>query len=214
LPQSVGSVTFLGEKDVRYLIITKVSEVASLSSLLNAFDSNNISIVSLTGFSNSTRKTLRIALLSMLAACIVLSGCGGVSNSVQAGALMPSATSVSFGDVPVGQAVSSAVSLINQGAATIEVSQLEISGGPFTLASQAALPISVPSGGTVSVNLKFDPSSTGSSDGQLTVATTNSSAPTAMVRLHGNGTNPLASLSCSSASMTGAGTDVCTVTLT
>jgi hypothetical protein len=169
-------------------------------------------------FSNSfvayLRKNLHFVLLSALAVCAGLCGCGGVAtNPAQSGALTPSTTSVSFGDVPVGQAVSSAVSLSNQGTGTIEVSQLAVSGGAFALDSQVTLPISVPSGGAVSVNLKFDPSSMGSSDGQLTV-TSNSSAPTAMVRLHGNGTSPLASLSCTSPSMTGAGTDACTVTLT
>ena len=181
--------------------------------LLKAFNNNNISIPSLVGFSKRPRRITHFAFVGALAICVGLCGCGGaVTHYVQAGDLMLSATSISFGDVPVGQTVSSAISLVNQGAADIEVSQLEVSGGPFTVDSQIALPVRVPSGGTVSVNLKFDPSSTGSSDGQLTVAT-NSTAPTAMVRLHGNGTSALASLSCSSASMTGAGTDACTVTL-
>ena len=159
------------------------------------------------------RKNVPSAALSALLVCTGLCGCGGVvTKSAQIDALMPSTTDLSFGDVPIGQTVSSTVSLVNQGTGTVELSQLQVSGGSFTLDGQVALPISVPRGGAVNVNLTFDPSSAGSADGQLSVAS-NSSAPAAMVKLHGNGTSPLTSLSCTSGAMTGAGTDACTVTL-
>ena len=183
-------------------------------SLLKAIYSKIPSI----SFSSSlryARTRVHFPAMAALVVCVALAGCGGVvtkSNSAQIDALTPSTTDLSFGDVLIGQPVSGAVSLVNQGAGEVELAQLQISGGSFTLDGEVALPVRVPSGGSVGVNLKFDPSSAGSSDGQLTVAS-NSSTPSAMVRLHGNGTSPLASLSCSSASMTGAGTEACTATL-
>ncbi len=179
------------------------------------FYSSSIPSILFNGSSRCTRTNMRFAALVALVACAGLAGCGGAvtkSNSAQVDALTPSTTDLSFGDVPIGQPVSSAVSLVNQGAAAVELSQLQVSGGSFALDGEVALPVRVPSGGSVGVSLKFDPSSAGSSDGQLTVAS-NSSAPSAMVRLHGNGTSSLASLSCTSASMTGTGTEACTATL-
>ncbi len=183
-------------------------------SLLKGFYRNTPSILFSATLRNGS-KNAHFAALAAFVAIVGLGGCGGVvtrSNSAQVDALTPSTTDLSFGDVPIGQPVSSAVSLVNQGAGAVELAQLQVSGGSFTLDGEVALPVRVPSGGSVGVSLKFDPSSAGSSDGQLTVAS-NSSAPSAMVRLHGNGTSSLASLLCTSASMTGAGTEACTATL-
>jgi hypothetical protein len=148
-------------------------------------------------------------------ACVVslaLAGCGAANfRSGMSTALLPSAEDVSFGSVTIGDVAKSAVSISNAGTAVVEISQISFSDTEFSINSQPSLPLIVAPGQSVNLSLKFNPSSVGSADGRLTVST--ESGLSAQVKLHGNGSAPLASIGCAMASISGAGTDNCTVTL-
>ena len=64
--------------------------------------------------------------------------------------------------------------------------------------------------------MQFDPATAGAATGQLTIQSNSSTNGTAVISLTGTGTavpGVLSALSCSNASMTGSGSDTCTVTL-
>jgi hypothetical protein len=137
-------------------------------------------------------------------------------NQVDSGTLKASPNSVSFGAVSVGQTASTAVSLVNGGSAPVEITQLNLTGLPFSVVAPSDLPVTIAAGGTYSLNVQFDPAATGTVTGQLTVASNASTNGTAVIALTGTGMAAppaLSALSCSSGAMTGSGTDACTVTL-
>ncbi len=162
--------------------------------------------------------------------CVALSGCGSyfAQNSV-AGALVLSPASVSFGSVAVGKAVSSTVEVINHGAAPIELSQLAVNGQAFSASAANTLPVTLAVGETYKLSVNFDPASAGAASGQLVITSNSSTSPNAAVALVGtgvsNGAPPtppappappapaLTAVSCSSATMKGAGTQACSVQL-
>jgi hypothetical protein len=153
-----------------------------------------------------------------------LSGCGGADakasapTSSNAPLLVISPVTVDFGDVNVGTPVFQNVSITNQGTSSAEIAQLSTSNNAFSVKAKT-LPVSLPSGGSISVQIGYDPGSATDSTGQLNVnATAGTSAiVTSAIKLHGKGSNStqpsLTELSCANLSQTGAGTDTCTVTL-
>ena len=142
-------------------------------------------------------------------------GNGGTPGS--GGTLLVSSSAVSFGSVMVGQTAAASVVLTNGGSTPVQISQMQVSGQYFSLAGQNSLPVTVAGGGTYKLNLQFDPTTAGAQTGTLTLTSNASSGATVAISLTGTGeTAPgvLGGLTCSSNSMTGAGTDACTVTLT
>jgi hypothetical protein len=155
---------------------------------------------------------------------VAVSGCGSIAgntNAVTAGTLVASANALSFGNVTVGQTATSSVSLKNASAETVQISQISVAGTSFTLTSQNAVPVTVAGGASVSVSVQFSPTAVGSAAGTLTLVN-NSTGGNMTVPLSGTGTaasNPppaqpnVSAIACTNASLTGAGTDNCTVTL-
>jgi len=162
-----------------------------------------------------------------LSCCLpfVLSGCLGgqiISNAAGAdsGSLQASPTSIAFGAVSSGQTASSNVSIVNERSAAVQVSQIEVTGQPFSASLTSDLPITVPAGGTFNFNVNFTPTAMGPATGELTVISSSPTGGTLVIGLSGTGTAAgtantaaLSSLSCAVASMTGAGSDNCTVSL-
>jgi hypothetical protein len=150
-----------------------------------------------------------------------LSGCGGaliIGTDAQAGALSASPSLIALGSVPVGQTASSAVSLRNTGSAAVQVTQVKVTGQPFSVSGVYDLPITLGARETYNLSVQFSPQATGTVGGQLTITSNASSNGTMVVGLNGTGIaastlTTLTSLTCTSAAMTGAGTDSCTVTL-
>ena len=166
------------------------------------------------------------ALFAAFAGCLVLSGCGASFNvnaaaSSKTGSISPSPDAVDFGTVDVGQSVNSVIAVVNPSSAPVQVSQVTVSGSSFSVAGQGNLPTTVAAGSTLNLKVQFDPTATGTATGQLTIATNSPSTPTAMVKLKGTAgkrTSATAlvtpsALTCSQLSITGSGTDACTVTL-
>ncbi len=164
-------------------------------------------------------------LLALLFCCLVLSGCGASyvvkgASDASTGTISPSPNSVDFGTVTVGQSVNTQVDVVNQGTEPVVISQLTLSGTAFSVDGQGALPVTLAAGNTMSFKVHFNPSSDATSTGQVTIASNSTTSPTAAVKLHGVGKKSAANqsikvngFSCSTGSMTGAGTDACTVTM-
>jgi hypothetical protein len=154
--------------------------------------------------------------------CMLLTGCiGTVVHGAEMTSLVASPASVNLGSIPVGNATSATVSVANMGSAAVNVTQMSVTGNSFSVARQTAVPVSIPAGGTLSVNVNFVPSSAGQETGQLSINSDASTSPT-QIALAGTGaaeaaaaatTPQLSGLSCTSASMGGTATDLCTATI-
>jgi hypothetical protein len=125
--------------------------------------------------------------------------------------LSVSSTSVSFGNVQLGQTSTSTVTLSSTGPGAVTISSLSMAGSQFA-ASGITTPLTLSSGQTATVTISFAPNSGAGFTGALTIAS-NSSTGNLVVNMSGSGVPVPRSLSCNSASMSGAGTDSCTVTL-
>ena len=174
-----------------------------------------------------TRLKFPIAISSLLLA-VVFIGCGGsgfqrtpTQTSSGSGSFQASTDTVDFGTVTVGQVVDSSVTLVNQGPAVVQISDLNVNGNGFAVASPGSLPISIAAnGGQYVITLQFQPTAAGDSAGMVTVASSSFSSPSLKIKLHGKAGEPsgsstpaLNSLSCSQTSITGSASDNCTVAL-
>ncbi len=155
-----------------------------------------------------------------------------------AASLNVSTDAVSFGDVTVGAVANASVSLMNTGSVSLQVTQIQVAGQQFSV-GKLALPVTLAPGSSYALALHFSPTVEGDASGQVIVdsgpvtATASSAstsaaggtpgAPgsTATIKLTGKGaknssgtsTASLSGLTCSSGSVTGAGSDACTVSL-
>ncbi len=170
-----------------------------------------------------------LVLLAILLSCgltITLSGCanavpGAAAEPVKGaatGSLLPTPGAVAFGEVTVGQTASAQVSLVNGGSAPVEISNVSATGPSFLVNGPSNLPITIAAGSSYELSVQFAPTTQSATTGQLTISS-DSSNGMATVSLSGTGVvaSPpaatLSGLSCSSASVIGAGTDLCTATL-
>src|ERR1700733_4447699 len=174
------------------------------------------------------RSFLLFYIFVLLSCCLPLALCGcfggqiigATATATNAGSLRVSPNTVSFGTVAMGATASTAVSVVNQGSAAVNVSQISVSGQAFTVNGAGNLPITVAAGGAYSVNVNFVPTGTGTAAGQLTIASDAATDPTLVVGLSGTGTAvtatpipELISLSCAFNGATGSALDNCTVSL-
>jgi hypothetical protein len=134
------------------------------------------------------------------------------ASKASAASLSLSTSSMQFGDVSVGTAVTKSVTLTSSGNAPVTVKSDSITGTGFTV-SGGNFPSSLKPGEAVVLTVHFNPTAAGSATGQLAIA---SSAGTQAVSLGGTGTTTaptLSTLSCSSTSLAGSATDSCKVIL-
>ncbi len=166
---------------------------------------------------------------ALISFCLPLGLCGCLggqivaphtTTSANAGSLQAAPNTVSFGSVSLGTTASANVSLVNQGSAAVQVSQISLSGQSFSMNGGANLPITLAAGGTLNLSVNFSPAATGAATGELVITSDAANDGTVVVGLSGMGTavtapntTNLSSLSCDTGSMTGAGVDSCTVTL-
>ena len=171
------------------------------------------------------RRAPLILLLAWPLLELVLSGC--TKSIVQpttatSGPFEATPSVVAFGAVQVGHTSASSVSLINQGTAPVQITNVSISGQSFSVSGAGDLPIAVAAGATFNLSVIFAPTAVGSASGQLSI--TNNSATDGQITVSLSGTGATASvptlnaptlsgLSCASSSFTGPATDSCAVTL-
>ena len=127
-------------------------------------------------------------------------------------AMTVSQTSVSFGTITLNAPTSKSVIITSSGTGALTLNSVTASGTGFSV-SGGTFPMTLNPGQTATLTISFDPTAAGSFTGAVTIS---SNASTATVTLSGTGqtASTLSALSCSSGSLTGAGTDACTVTLT
>jgi len=102
--------------------------------------------------------------------------------------ITPTPTSLSFGSVNTGTSTMQAVTLANTGNASVTISQLAETGAGYTV-SGCATPVTLAAGASTSFNVTFDPATTGSLSGNVTVTSNASNSPQ-VVSLSGTGTAP------------------------
>src|ERR1700751_2434011 len=168
-----------------------------------------------------------IVFIALVSLSYVLTGCGasvvaGKGINASQGSFTASPNTVDFGSVSVGNSANNTVSLANTSTDPVVVSQLTVSGNSsFSLNGQNQLPMTLAPGTTTDVKVHYNPASATDDSGNLTITSNSAVVPTASVKLHGKGSKggssvntALSAIACASASITGAGTDACTVTLT
>ena len=148
--------------------------------------------------------------------------------------LSTSTANVSFGNVQVNTAATLSVDLTSAGTEAVTINGASLKGSGFSISGLAA-PVTLNPGQVVVLNLEFDPATSGNLTGTLTITSNDTSGGAMVIDLSGTGTAAsgggggsggggsggggtsttpsLTALSCSSASMTGSGTDSCLVTL-
>jgi hypothetical protein len=136
------------------------------------------------------------------------------SGGTTAPALTMSATSEAFGSAALNTATTKTVTLTSSGTAALTISGVSVAGAGFG-DSGVGFPVTLNPGQTATLTISFDPATAGSFTGSIAIS---SNAATATISLSGTGQAPvtptLSALSCSGGSLTGVGTDACTVTLT
>ena len=128
-----------------------------------------------------------VALLVIL----VTSGCVGVTGkgttpTVTGVAIEISPSSVTFGNVTVGQSTTKSVTLTNTGTEALTVSGISVAGTGFT-ASGPHLPISLAAGQSTSISAEFKPAAAKADTGTITI-TSNAAGSPSLVALSGTGT--------------------------
>lgn len=123
-----------------------------------------------------------------------------------------SSSTVSFGDVAVSTMATQTLTLSSTGAAAVTINSSALSGSGFT-ATGVTFPLTLNPNQTATLTVQFNPPATGSTTGQLTFSSNSADASVKRVALNGRGVPVLSSISCANSSITGAGTDTCTVTL-
>lgn len=85
------------------------------------------------------------------------------------GALLSNPSSISFGNVQVGQGQTMSAALNNSGGSSVTVSQANVSGAGFTI-SGLNLPLTLPAGQSAPFSVTFKPQSAGSASGALSLS--------------------------------------------
>jgi hypothetical protein len=166
----------------------------------------------------SAQFTASVVAVGTLQSATLTASLGGVSQSfaLQLGAAAPaltlSASSLAFGTVPVNTTATQQLVLSSMGSAAVTVSAAALTGTGFAI-SGANFPLTLNPGETTTLNVQLDPSSAGAATGQLTLTSNSVTGSSTTVSLSGTVIPVLSSLTCAKASITGAGTDSCTITL-
>jgi len=174
--------------------------------------------VQIAGGASSGSFTATVAAVST-AETVVLTATSGANSAtldLQLGAAVPTlsvnATSLAFGNLGVDSSSSQSVTLSSTGTTYVTVNSATVSGSGFS-ASGATFPLTLSPGQTATLTVQFEPTSAGAASGALTLSSNSSTGSSTAISLSGTGVPLLHGLSCTSGSMSGAGTDTCTITL-
>lgn len=126
--------------------------------------------------------------------------------------LSVSSSSLNFGSVSVNTATTQTITLSSTGSSAVTISAATVSGSGYSITG-ATFPLMLNANQSASLTVQFDPTVAGATTGQLALTSNSSTGSTNTISLSGTGVPVLTAISCSSSSMTGSGTDACTVTL-
>ena len=128
-----------------------------------------------------------------LAACFAFAGCGAKTQTASSitthASLQLSSRALSFGNVSVGQSVTSNLTISNPPGADstpLTVSEINVSGGPFSVKSASPLPLALAAGQSSKVRITFAPRSVGTANANVSIAILGSATP-ASLTLSGTG---------------------------
>ncbi|MGF7183914.1 choice-of-anchor D domain-containing protein, partial [Tunturiibacter psychrotolerans] len=130
---------------------------------------------------------------------MVTFGTGAVAATPQ---LSANTGSLSFGSVTVKSSGTQSLTLTSTGTAPVTVSSASVSGAGFSLVG-GTLPATLSPNQTLTLQVKFAPTATGSASGSLTISSNSASGSTTAVSLSGTGTaapNPQLTVSATSLS--------------
>ncbi|WP_353063329.1 choice-of-anchor D domain-containing protein [Tunturibacter psychrotolerans] len=129
---------------------------------------------------------------------VTLGGTGTAATNPQ---LTVGATSLSFGSVTVNTATTQSLTLTSSGTSPVTVSSAAITGTGFTIVA-ASFPVTLSPTQSVTLQVQFDPTATGTASGQIAINSNSSKGSTASVALSGTGTaaNPQLTVSAGSLS--------------
>jgi hypothetical protein len=138
------------------------------------------------------------------------------SATLQLNAAIPtlniSSSNLTFGSAAVNTPITQSITLSSTGTAAVTVASATVAGTGFKV-SGITLPLTLNPNQTSTLAIQFDPSVAGAASGTLTIASNSSTNGSAVIALGGTGVPVLTGLACSNSSMTGAGTDACTISL-
>ncbi len=115
----------------------------------------------------------------------------GTGTSAPNPILSLSTASLSFGNVTVNAPATLSVTLTSTGTSPVTVNSAAITGAAFTVVG-GTLPVTLNPTQTMTVQVQFDPTVTGATNGQLTISSNSTNGSTATVTLSGTGTAALA----------------------
>jgi len=124
---------------------------------------------------------------------ISVSGTGTTASSVtstssQSYLLSANASSMNFGSTLVGSFVSQTITLTNTGTASVNLSQVAITGAGFTVSGFTGT-VTLAAGQSFSLTVSFTPATAGSATGSLSFVSSATNSPTT-ISLSGNGVQP------------------------
>ena len=120
---------------------------------------------------------------------------GGITMSfpLQLSAASPtlslSATSIGFGGVTINTPVTQSLTLTSTGSSAVTINSATVSGPGFSLES-ATFPATLNPNQSLTLEVEFDPTTSGSASGQLTISSNSSTGASASVSLTGTGDQP------------------------
>src|SRR5258707_192148 len=108
----------------------------------------------------------------------------GGSASSSASQLSLSTTALNFGNVLVNGNVTQAVTLQNSGNSDLQITQIGVTGGAFSVNGVAA-PVTISAGQSMALQATFAPKTAGAASGAISIAS-NATNPTSTVTLNGS----------------------------
>ena len=122
----------------------------------------------------------------------------------QAGSTNPqltaSASTLGFGSVTVNSSSTLSLALTSSGTSPVTVNSASISGAAFTIVG-ATLPATLNPGQSMTLQVQFKPTATGSATGSLTIGSNSTTGSTAVVSLNGTGTTANSKLTLSASTL-------------
>lgn len=141
---------------------------------------------------NLPQTALLLTVVATFLAMVGLSSCAGYTSAAKtgpvtsgSGVLSASTTTLSFGDVAVGNSTTQSLTVTNTGTATVNVSQATMTGAAFSAVGgnpSGALQV----GQSVTMQVQFSPTTSGSTSGTITVVSDASNSPL-MISMNGTG---------------------------
>jgi hypothetical protein len=129
------------------------------------------------------------------------SAVGSAAYAIVASAqLTVSTTNLSFGSVAVNTAATQSLTITSEGASPATVNSVSITGADFTIVA-GTFPVTLTPNQSVTLQVQFKPTTTGSASGQITISSNSTTGGTALVAMGGTGTAANSQLTVSVASL-------------